>query len=67
MVRLRAQIRTENVGLKRSHLEMIDENMYDAGASKAHEINQQAQPKQAKTSANAQILNQQTSASAEIA
>lgn len=40
MVRLRAQIRTENVGLKRSHLEMIDENMYDAGASKALDGNQ---------------------------
>lgn len=49
MMRLRAQIRTENVGLKRSHLKMLDENVYDGGASKAHQINQQTQSKQAKT------------------
>ena len=55
MMRLRAQIRTENVGLKRSHLEMMDENMYDGGLCKAHEINQQTQTKQAKTSTSAQV------------
>jgi len=48
-------MRTENVGLKRSHMEMMDENIFDGGASKVAEATAPAQSKQAKTSASAQI------------
>jgi hypothetical protein len=40
-MRVRAQIRTENVGLKRSHLKMLDENVCESPSKGQQQINQQ--------------------------